>query len=61
MKEYDLIYRELFKMEDVTKLMLETASFYQTNSEIQKITDSIWGKGATVYLGKVIESFYKKK
>ena len=49
------IFAELFKMEDVTKLMPETASFYQTNSEIQKVTDSVWGEGATTYLGKVIE------
>ena len=61
MKKYDLISRELFNMEDVTTLMLETASLYQTNLEIQKVTDSVWGKGATVYLGKVIEAFYKKE
>ena len=59
MKKYDLIYRELFRMEDVTKLILETAKFYQTNAEIQKVTDSVWGKGATIYLGKVIEAFYQ--
>ena len=60
MKKYDLIYKELFRMEDVTKLMLETANLYQTNAEIQKITDSVWGKGATIYLGKVIEAFYQE-
>ena len=61
MKKYDLIYQELFRMEDVTKLMLETANLYQTNAEIQKVTDSVWGKGATIYLGKVIEAFYQGK
>lgn len=61
MREHDLIYRELFGMEDVTKLMLETASHYQTNTELQKAMDSVWGKGAAEYLGKIIEAFYQKK
>ncbi|MCH5255334.1 MAG: MerR family transcriptional regulator [Lachnospiraceae bacterium] len=61
MREYDLIYRELFGMEDVTKLLLETAHHYQTNTELQKATDSVWGSGAAEYLGKAIEAFYRKK
>ena len=61
MREYDLVYRELFRMKDVTKLMLETANHYQTNPDMQKAMDSVWGKGAAEYLGKVIEAFYQKE
>lgn len=49
-KSYDLISQQLYGIKDVTELMLETASYYQTNLEIQKVLDSVWGEGATEFL-----------
>lgn len=36
----------------------EIASYYQTDETIQKAQDSIYGEGATLYIGQAIEAFY---
>lgn len=46
-------------MEDVSKTLLEVAELYQTNQEIQKVQDSIYGEGAIEFFGKAIEAFYQ--
>ncbi len=61
MKEYDSISRQLYRMPDVTKMMLDLAKSYQTNVDVQRFTDSVYGDGATLFLGKAIEAFYKRK
>ncbi len=61
MEEYDSISRQLYRMPDVTKMMLDLAKSYQTNVDVQRFTDSVYGDGATLFLGKAIEAFYKRK
>ncbi len=61
MEEYDSISRQLYRMPDITKMMLDLSKSYQTNVDVQRFTDSVYGDGATLFLGKAIEAFYKKK
>lgn len=58
--EYDFVSKQLYQMDDVSKMLLEVAKLYQTNQEIQKIQDSIYGEGCTEFFGKAIEAFYQK-
>ncbi len=57
--EYDFVSKQLYQMDDVSKMLLEVAKLYQTNQEIQKIQDSIYGEGCTAFFGKAIEAFYQ--
>lgn len=56
--EYEFVSKQLYQMKDVTKLLLELAELYQTNQEVQKIQDNIYGEDATTFFGKAIEAFY---
>lgn len=56
--EYDFVAKQLYRMEDVTALMLELADSYQTNETMQKVQDSIYGDGTTAYIGQAIQAFY---
>jgi len=56
--EYDFVAKQLYQMEDVTTLMLELAASYQTNEMMQKVQDSIYGDGTTMYIGQAIQAFY---
>ncbi len=56
--EYDFVAKQLYRMEDVTALMLELAQGYQTNEMIQKVQDSLYGDGTTAYIGQAIQAFY---
>ena len=58
--EYDFVSRQLFQMDDVTALMLETAEKYQKNSSLQKVLDSVHGNGFTEFFGRAIEGFYRR-
>lgn len=57
--EYDFVLKQLYQMEDVSKMLLEVAGLYQTNQKIQKVKDSIYGEGVTDFFGKAIEAFYQ--
>ena len=59
--EYDFVAKQMYQMEDVSKLMLELASTYQTNETMQKYQDSIYGEGTTLFIGQAIENFYRSK
>lgn len=56
--EYDFVAKQLYRMEDVTKLMLELAAAYKCNAEIQQGFDSVYGAGTASYMGEAIEAFY---
>lgn len=58
--EYDFVTKQMFQMEDASKMVLEIANAYQTNKEIQAVQDSIYGEGATVYIGTAMEAFSHK-
>lgn len=58
--EYDFVTKQLFQIEDAGEMVLEIANAYQTNKEIQAVQDSIYGEGATAYIGTAMEAFYHK-
>ena len=58
--EYDRITKQMFQLPDATNMVLEMASAYRTNTEIQAAQDKIYGEGTTEFLGQAIEAFYKK-
>lgn len=59
-KEYDLVTKQMFQLPDATNMVLELASAYRTNTEIQAAQDKIYGEGTTEFIGQAIEAFYKK-
>ncbi|MBE6883677.1 MAG: MerR family transcriptional regulator [Ruminococcaceae bacterium] len=58
--EYDFVAKKLYQMEDVTKLMLEIAKVYRSNSEAKAGVDSVYGTGFASYMGEAIEAFYNR-
>lgn len=58
--EYDFVAKQLYQMDDVTKLMLEIAKGYKSNSEAQAGIDAVYGTGFAVYMGEAIEAFYNR-
>lgn len=56
--EYDFVAKQLYQMDDVTKLMLEIAKGYKSNSEAQAGIDAVYGTGFAAYMGEAIEAFY---
>lgn len=58
--EYDFVAKQLYQMNDITKLMLEIAKEYRSNSEAQAGVDSVYGTGFASYMGKAIEAFYNR-
>lgn len=59
-KEYDLVTKQMFQLPDATNMVLELASAYRTNTEIQAAQDKIYGEGTTEFIGQAIEAFYQK-
>lgn len=59
--EYDFVAKQLYQMDDVSVLMKDLAASYQTNETMQKMQDSIYGDGATAYIGKALEAFYLQR
>lgn len=58
--EYDFVSRQLYQMDDVTKLLLEMSEEFQHNEDMRISIDRQYGKGAAAYIGRAIESFYRK-
>ena len=56
--EYDFVAKQLYQMDDVTKLMLEIAKGCKSNSEAQAGLDAVYGTGFAAYMGEAIEAFY---
>lgn len=56
--EYEFISKQLYQMSDVKPLLLEMAKEYQNNKEVQAGIDSVYGAGATAYLGRALEAYY---
>lgn len=59
--EYDFVAKQLYQMSGVKEMMLEIAKVYQSNKEVQSGMDSVYGAGATAYIGAAIEAFYSKE
>lgn len=58
--EYDFVAKQLYQMSDVKEMMLQIAKEYISNEEIQSGIDSIYGEGATAFMGGAIEAFYNR-
>ncbi len=58
--EYDFVSKQMYQMENVSTMMLELSELYQTNEEIKKVQDNIYGEGTTEFFGKALKSFYKQ-
>lgn len=58
--EYDFVAKQLYQMDDVTKLMLEIAKVYRSDSEAKAGVDSVYGTGFAFYMGEAIEAFYNR-
>lgn len=58
--EYDFVAKQLYQMDDVTKLMLEIARAYKSNADAQEGVDSIYGTGFASYMGEAIKAFYSR-
>ena len=59
--EYDFVTKQMYQLPDATSMVLEMAAAYRTNVEIQKAQDSVYGEGATEFIGQALEAFYQKK
>ena len=60
-EEYDSLTKEMFQMSNASTMVLEIAKTYRENKEMQAAQDSIYGAGATEYMGKAMEAFYKRQ
>ena len=61
MEEYDSVVKEMFQMDDASRIMLDMAASYRSNPEIQAVQDEMYGEGVTVFLAKVMEAFYRNR
>ena len=61
MIEYDSVAKELFQMPDPSKMILDMASAFRLNPEIQAAQDKMYGEGTTEFVGRAMEAFYMKK
>lgn len=57
--EMDFVSKQLYQMEDVTAFMLDMADKYVNNTEMQKRLDAVYGEGSTLFIGQVLQAFYK--
>ena len=56
--EYDFAAKQLYQMDDVSQMMLETAEMYLTDLRMQEAMDSIYGKGFSEFFGQAVKAFY---
>ena len=56
--ELDFVFKQLYQMKDVSKMMLEMAGLYKNGVDFQKKNDAIYGEGSTKFMGEALEAFY---
>lgn len=56
--ELDFVFKQLYQMKDVSKMMLEMAELYKNDVDFQKKNDAIYEEGATKFMGEALEAFY---
>lgn len=56
--EYDFVTKQLYQMDDVSRMMAETAEMYLTDRRMQEATDRIYGKGFSEFFGQAVNAFY---
>lgn len=58
--ELDFIFKQLYRMKDMSAFMLNMAEEYRTNEDIQRRMDSVYGEGTTQYISEAVAAFYRK-
>ncbi len=56
--ELDFVFKQLYQMKDVSKMMLEMVGLYKNDVDFQKKNDAIYGEGSTKFMGEALEAFY---
>ena len=56
--ELDFVSKQLYQLDDVSKLMLDLAELYEINPEMIQSYDTAYGDGAAKYVGEAIRAFY---
>lgn len=59
--EYDFVMKQMFQMEDVSRMVLDMAQHYRTNAQVIAAQDAVYGEGATVYIARALEAFYGQR
>lgn len=59
--EYDFLSKQMYRMDDVTEMMLEYARSCREKPEIVKMLDDVYGEGFAEFFGEALEAFYKRK
>lgn len=57
-REYDFVTKQLYQMDDVSRMMLESAEMYLTDPRMKESTDRIYGKGFSEFFGQAVKAFY---
>ncbi len=58
--EYDFLSKQMYRMDDVTKMMLEYAKACREKPEIAKMLDDVYGEGMAEFFGRALEAFYRR-
>ncbi|MDE6962630.1 MAG: MerR family transcriptional regulator [Lachnospiraceae bacterium] len=59
--EYDFLSKQMYRMDDVTEMMLEYARSCREKPEIVKMLDDVYGEGFAEFFGRALEAFYMRK
>ena len=58
--EYDFVAKQLYQVDDARPLLLDIARGYQEDKRLAAATDSIYGAGASEYIGEAVRAFYMR-
>ena len=58
--EYDFLSKQMYRMDDVTEMMLEYARSCREKPEIVKMLDDVYGEDFAEFFGEALEAFYKR-
>lgn len=56
--ELDFVAKQLFRMKDVSALLLDVARQYQNDGQARERMERSYGPGAAAYVGQALEAFY---
>jgi len=59
--ELDFVSKQLYQMKDMTAFMLDAATKYLNDKDLQNRLDEVYGNGSTEYIGRAFEAFYKRE
>ena len=56
--EYGFVASQLYRMEDVSALLLETAASYMEEGPLQQALDMQYGTGSAAFIGEAFRGYY---